>query len=352
MRDTPVCSIIVPVYNAQTHIARTLESVCAQTLTQWELIAVDDGSCDDSSRIVREFADRDSRICPIRQSNGGVAVARNRGFIESNPASPYVIFLDHDDTWPPEALATLVAALEADPTACGAHGWARYIDAEDRPHTPEFIAQHHNLLDDAVRNRRTVVSNTTSSNAQRTTPNTQEYQPTSNHLPLDIESRPDASRTGFATFAVNNCILSPGAVLLRRSMLSIEHSPFRFSDSYAPFSAYYAPCDDWHLWIHLTRRADLLALPQTLFNYRLHTGNASHQQAVMDAAWHRVMRESIRSPENSPEQKQIARVALEFVRKRRISQRLRWAQEALQKGDLLQVAHHLRHAARARALLS
>lgn len=72
-------SIITPVYNGAKYVSETIESVLRQTYTDWEMIVVDDGSKDDSARIVSEYVERDKRIILLRQVNGGSASARNNG---------------------------------------------------------------------------------------------------------------------------------------------------------------------------------------------------------------------------------------------------------------------------------
>lgn len=117
----PVVSIVVPVYNVESYLRPCVESVLAQTMTDWELFLVDDGSADASGAIVREYAARDSRICGVFQENAGAGAARNRGLELAE--GEYVAFLDSDDRYEPEMLETLLAAIrreKADVAACGA----------------------------------------------------------------------------------------------------------------------------------------------------------------------------------------------------------------------------------------
>ena len=78
MSDIKV-SVIIPVYNAQKHLADTLECVCSQTLRDIEIICVDDGSTDSSREIIGEFKLKDSRISLIKQENLYAGAARNNG---------------------------------------------------------------------------------------------------------------------------------------------------------------------------------------------------------------------------------------------------------------------------------
>jgi len=90
-------SIIIPCYNAEKYIAETIQSVVNQTYTNWELIIINDGSTDSSLNIIKEFADRDSRISFIDKKNSGVSDSRNKGIEKSN--GDFIAFLDADDVW-------------------------------------------------------------------------------------------------------------------------------------------------------------------------------------------------------------------------------------------------------------
>lgn len=91
----PVISLIVPVYNAEEYLRECLDSVLAQTFTDWECILVDDGSTDASGAICAEYARRDSRFRPVRQDNAGISGARNTGI--GLATGRYLVFLDNDD---------------------------------------------------------------------------------------------------------------------------------------------------------------------------------------------------------------------------------------------------------------
>lgn len=88
-------SAIVPVYNSEKYVARCIDSIIAQTYSNWELILVDDGSVDNSLSILHEYEKHDSRIKVIHQSNAGPGIARNTGI--QNATGDYIIFVDSDD---------------------------------------------------------------------------------------------------------------------------------------------------------------------------------------------------------------------------------------------------------------
>jgi glycosyltransferase involved in cell wall biosynthesis len=107
--NEPVVSVIMPAYNAQQFISSSIESVIAQTYTNWELIIVDDGSTDKTSDIVRKYAALDARVKYFYQENGRQAKARNTALQHTN--SPLVAFLDSDDLWVKEKLELQVRTL-------------------------------------------------------------------------------------------------------------------------------------------------------------------------------------------------------------------------------------------------
>lgn len=91
----PKFSIIIPVYNVAPYIRECLDSVLAQTYTDWEAICVDDGSTDGSGVILDEYAKRDLRFRIIHQTNAGVGAARNSAIEVAQ--GEYLLYLDGDD---------------------------------------------------------------------------------------------------------------------------------------------------------------------------------------------------------------------------------------------------------------
>jgi teichuronic acid biosynthesis glycosyltransferase TuaG len=102
-------SIIMPAYNAEKYIAASIESVLAQTYSDWELIVVDDGSTDSTATVVQEFATSDPRVRYIFQENGRLGKARNTGI--SNSTGRLIAFLDSDDLWLPTKLEVQTRAM-------------------------------------------------------------------------------------------------------------------------------------------------------------------------------------------------------------------------------------------------
>ncbi len=103
-------SVIIPVYNGEAYLAETLDSVFAQTLAPYEVIAIDDGSTDGSPEILRRYGDR---ITVVRQENQGVAGARNTGLAHATGEA--IALLDQDDLWPPDRNRQMAEALATAP---------------------------------------------------------------------------------------------------------------------------------------------------------------------------------------------------------------------------------------------
>lgn len=97
-------SVVIPLYNKASTINRAVDSVLAQTITDWELVVVDDGSTDNGAALVLAYSD--SRIRLVTQTNAGVAAARNKG--AELAANELLAFLDADDYWSPAHLENLL----------------------------------------------------------------------------------------------------------------------------------------------------------------------------------------------------------------------------------------------------
>ena len=104
----------MPVYNTEKFLRRSIESILAQTFSDWELILVDDGSKDNSGAVCEEFALKDDRIIVIHKENGGAGSARNKGL--EIACGEYVVFPDSDDWIDKEAYAYCVKMMEENRT--------------------------------------------------------------------------------------------------------------------------------------------------------------------------------------------------------------------------------------------
>lgn len=139
--DYGLVSIITPSYNAAEFIAETIDSILAQTYTNWELLVTDDCSTDNSRAIVQEYAERDARIrlfCLER--NSGAAVARNRSIEEAR--GRYIAFCDSDDRWYPEKLERQLRFMREKDCALS---YTSYMVCDERNHITGIVVCTHRV---------------------------------------------------------------------------------------------------------------------------------------------------------------------------------------------------------------
>jgi glycosyltransferase involved in cell wall biosynthesis len=147
-------SVVIPAYNAEPTILATVRSVQAQTLADFELIVIDDGSTDGT--VQRLAGLTDPRLRVHSYDNEGLPAARNRGIALAS--GEFVAFLDADDGWTPDKLECQVAALERRGEAGVAYSWTRFVDEDGR----ELYAQRPVFFEGDVY-RELLVSNFTCS---------------------------------------------------------------------------------------------------------------------------------------------------------------------------------------------
>lgn len=126
-------SIIVPSYNVEAYLPRCVDSILAQTYTDWELILVNDGSKDGTGAVIDEYASKDARIHAVHQENGGVSSARNKGM--ESMTGEYVIFLDSDDWIEPDMFEKMLDAFDrnhSDFVACDCYRIDLYEDGTEK----------------------------------------------------------------------------------------------------------------------------------------------------------------------------------------------------------------------------
>lgn len=128
--NMPFFSVIIPLFNKEKHIKRTLESVLKQTFKDFEIIIIDDGSSDNSYEIVQSISD--DRIILVKQKNKGVSQARNNGIRKAK--GKYITFLDADDEWVPEKLNQHFELHNGNPNlvwSCSAYRKVSYKNERD-----------------------------------------------------------------------------------------------------------------------------------------------------------------------------------------------------------------------------
>ncbi len=127
MKQPPVISVIVPVYNSSTYLEQCLDSIAAQTYRNMEIILVDDGSSDSSADICRHYASTDNRFLFISHAaNQGQSAARNTGLAEAT--GDYIAFVDSDDIISPTLMESLHQLLTANHAQLAAVPLTRFTD--------------------------------------------------------------------------------------------------------------------------------------------------------------------------------------------------------------------------------
>lgn len=139
MTETPLISVIVTAYNVEPYIARALESVRRQTWQNLDIIAVDDGSTDETGRILDEASRQDPRVRVIHTANGGVSAARNAGLASAR--GEYIGFVDGDDYAHPEMYETMVRGMLATGAQLAAVNYREAVAQDESKTAPEAEAR-------------------------------------------------------------------------------------------------------------------------------------------------------------------------------------------------------------------
>jgi glycosyltransferase involved in cell wall biosynthesis len=232
MTTPPQIAVIIAAHNSERFIDETLASLVAQDFEGWACTVVDDGSDDGTVARVEALAAGDPRISLLPSGHLGVSAARNLGLFSIDPAIPYVMFLDSDDTLLPGALGKLLACLSDRPDAVGAYGLAEYTDLEGRP----LPGQTHS----AVQRRRRVFSGLFRTRL------------------LD----PSEDNT-FESLAVYGNMWPPGVALVRATA----------ARSTEGFFEGLALLEDWDFFLRLARLGPFVALDRQVVWYRRRPGD-------------------------------------------------------------------------------
>jgi len=256
--------IVVPTHGHNPFLRDTLDSVVAQTFTDWVLVIVGDGVADATAAVAEGSAAREPRIRFVRQERQGVAMARNRGLAELGDRVELVAFLDHDDRWLPGTLSVLLAALARADGAVGAHGLGRFIDGAGEPIRRGELERH-------LRDRRGVEAG-----RQIAWP----------------RGRP----TSFANLVICTCI-PVGTAVVRRAAL----------ERVGPFDPRAVPADDYDMWLRLSRLGDFERVDEVVMEYRQHPVPTWARPRGPTIGLPYVRRKLLASAENTPAQAAMAR---------------------------------------------
>lgn len=142
----PRISVIIPVYNSERYVGKCIESVQAQTYTDWQMILVDDGSKDKSLEVCQRYADQDNRISVIHQENAGPGIARNTGIAKA--IGNYVVFIDSDDYIEKEYFS-LLSKHDEDVVFINVQN----VDESGRVVRRDFMSNNQNLSKDTILRR-------------------------------------------------------------------------------------------------------------------------------------------------------------------------------------------------------
>lgn len=240
----PSVSVIIPTYNRCDFVREAMASVLAQTFQDFELIVVDDGSTDGTADVVREFP----RIRYLSQENRGVSAARNVGVAVSR--GELIAFLDSDDLWQPQKLATQVAFFATRPDA--------------------HICQTEEVW---VRN------------GVRVNPRNKHRKPSG-----DI----------FAA-SLHLCLVSPSAVMMRRELF----------DHMGGFDEELPACEDYDLWLRISAHNLVYLIDEALVIKRGgHADQLSHRFWGMDRFRVAALSKLLDADVLTPRQRQLAEAML------------------------------------------
>ena len=128
--DAELVSVVIPCYNQARFLSEAIESVLAQSYKDFEIVVIDDGSTDDTSKVAARYP----AVRCIRQDNQGLAAARNTGLRRSRGS--YLVFLDADDRLLPEALEVGLGCFDAHPECAFVSGHYREISVDGSPLRP------------------------------------------------------------------------------------------------------------------------------------------------------------------------------------------------------------------------
>jgi glycosyltransferase involved in cell wall biosynthesis/SAM-dependent methyltransferase len=208
-------AVVIPCYNQAHFLADAIESVLAQTHPDVELVVVDDGSPDDVGAVTARYPG----VRCVRQSNQGLAAARNTGIRETR--SPYLVFLDADDRLLPNALQDGLACIEAHPECAFVSGGFRHIREDGRPLGEPVI--------------------------------------------------PSISTDHYVEMLTCSYIAMHATVLFRREILDQVHG----------YDARLRACEDFDLYLRIVREHPVCCHGAVVAEYRRHTANVSNTSALM-----------------------------------------------------------------------
>ena len=225
-------SVIIPVYNGESHLAETIQSVLNQTTPASEIFVIDDGSTDRTAQIAQSF---EPAVKVITRPNSGVCVSRNYG--ASLATSNWLAFVDHDDTWEPDNLTRQIAAIARHPEADLSYAGRNYLVQTENPSV--FVK----------------------------TP-----------------APPMPSPKDLPAILMDRCPFTPCSVILK-------HETFL---ALGGFDLRHHGVEDWDMWLRMSfHGAHFICCPEPLTNYRIHATSLSQNALRQHPAILGVIRQNI-----------------------------------------------------------
>ena len=215
-----IVSVIIPVYNGEKTIEQTISSVLNQTLTDFELIIINDDSKDGTLEIVHQI--KDPRIKVFSYARSGVSASRNYGI--AHACSEFVAFLDADDLWTPDKLEAQLKVLQENPQAGVAYSWTNCIDESGKFLRP------------------------------------------ASHI--------SASGNVYEKLLLTNFLDSGSNLLVRREAFN----------EVGVFDESVSPAEDWDMWLRLAARYHFVAVPSPQVLYRVYPNSSSANVWKLEAA--------------------------------------------------------------------
>jgi glycosyltransferase involved in cell wall biosynthesis len=217
-RHMPTISVIIPAYNATRTILETIHSVQQQTVSDFEMIVINDGSTD--ALLAELETVSDPRLKVFSYDNGGLSVARNRGL--AHATGEFIAFLDADDLWTPDKLELQLAALQRHPQAGVAYSGTYYMD--------ELGQSFH------------------------------------------IDQNVSLSGNVYANLLVSNFLAHGSNPLIRRTAI----------DSVGEFNPAVSGAADWDYWLRLAANWEFVAVPKAQIFYRQSSSSMSSKVEFME----------------------------------------------------------------------
>jgi glycosyltransferase involved in cell wall biosynthesis len=220
MKDEPLVSVVMPVFNGEKYLSQAIDSILNQTFRDFEFIIIDDGSADGTAKLLQLYARKDARIRILSQRNQGLISTLNRGCEESR--GHYIARMDADDISVPDRFAKQVAFLGVHPEVAVVGGAAQFINDQG-------------LLPDGLR-----------------------HPTESAEVAVKLQTY---------------CALAHPTVMMRRKVVkAVGGYRIAFPDA-----------EDYDLWLRIAEGHDLANLPDIVLHYRLHANQVSNRHCCQQA---------------------------------------------------------------------